>query len=64
VAGARNVDKFDRRCMLSLHRAGIIIGDISLRSSGLRFKLVEIAGKGPVHRTLEAGAAVVTKVAG
>jgi putative redox protein len=26
-------------------------------------KLIEIAGKCPVHRTLEAGAAVVTKVA-
>ena len=28
----------------------------------LAAKLVEIAGKCPVHRTLEAGAAVVTKV--
>jgi uncharacterized OsmC-like protein/alpha-beta hydrolase superfamily lysophospholipase len=30
--------------------------------AGLRGKLVEIAGKCPVHRTLEAGSAVVTKV--
>ena len=29
----------------------------------LAAKLVEIAGKCPVHRTLEGGAAVVTKVA-
>src|SRR5262245_37735546 len=28
VAGAGNIDKFDRRCMLSLHRAGVVIGDI------------------------------------
>ncbi len=28
----------------------------------LAAKLIEIAGKCPVHRTLEAGAAVVTKV--
>jgi putative redox protein len=32
--------------------------------AALADKLVEIAGKCPVHRTLEAGAAVVTKVAG
>ena len=31
--------------------------------AALAGKLVEIAGKCPVHRTLEAGAAVVTKVA-
>jgi putative redox protein len=32
--------------------------------AALADKLIEIAGKCPVHRTLEAGAAVVTKVAG
>ncbi len=32
--------------------------------AALRDKLIEIADKCPVHRTLEAGAAVVTKVAG
>jgi putative redox protein len=31
--------------------------------ASLADKLIEIAGKCPVHRTLEAGAAVVTKVA-
>ena len=32
--------------------------------AALADKLIEIAGKCPVHRTLEAGAAAVTKVAG
>jgi putative redox protein len=32
--------------------------------AAVRERLVEIANKCPVHRTLEAGAAVVTKIVG
>jgi uncharacterized OsmC-like protein/alpha-beta hydrolase superfamily lysophospholipase len=47
------IDRFER--VISVE------GDVD---QALADKLVEIAGKCPVHRTLEAGAAVVTKVSG
>lgn len=47
------IDRFERRITIA--------GDID---AALEAKLLEIADKCPVHRTLEAGAAVVTHVAG
>ena len=47
------IDRFERTISVE--------GDVD---AALADKLLEIAGKCPVHRTLEAGAAVVTKVAG
>ena len=47
------IDRFERVIAIE--------GDIA---PDLRSKLAEIAGKCPVHRTLEAGAAVITRVAG
>jgi uncharacterized OsmC-like protein/alpha-beta hydrolase superfamily lysophospholipase len=47
------IDRFERTISVE--------GEID---AGLADKLVEIAGKCPVHRTLEAGAAVVTRLAG
>ena len=46
------IDRFERK---------ITVADTQL-DDDLRAKLVEIAGKCPVHRTLEASSAVVTKV--
>ena len=46
------IDRFERRIAVE--------GDLEAE---VRDKLIEIAGKCPVHRTLEAGAAVVTKLA-
>ena len=46
------IDRFERR---------IAVADTELDET-LRDKLIEIAGKCPVHRTLEASSAVVTKV--
>jgi uncharacterized OsmC-like protein/alpha-beta hydrolase superfamily lysophospholipase len=48
-----NIDRFERTISVD---GGV--------DAALADKLIEIAGKCPVHRTLEAGAAVVTKVAG
>jgi uncharacterized OsmC-like protein/alpha-beta hydrolase superfamily lysophospholipase len=48
------IDRFERT--ISVEGGGV--------DAALADKLIEIAGKCPVHRTLEAGAAVVTKVAG
>ena len=42
----------------------IVLLSLASAHAALAGKLIEIAGKCPVHRTLEAGAAVVTKVAG
>ena len=47
------IDRFERVIAIE--------GDIA---PDLRSKLAEIAGKCPVHRTLESGAAVITRVAG
>ena len=47
------IDRFERRITVA--------GDID---AALEKKLLEIADKCPVHRTLEAGAAVVTHIAG
>ncbi len=46
------IDRFERRITIA--------GEID---EALQAKLLEIADKCPVHRTLEAGAAVVTKIA-
>ena len=51
-----------------LHSASVAAPERTISVEGgvdaaLADKLIEIAGKCPVHRTLEAGAAAVTKVA-
>jgi endonuclease YncB( thermonuclease family) len=51
-------------CRATLHRFERTISVEGGADAALAGKLIEIAGKCPVHRTLEAGAAVVTKVAG
>jgi methylphosphotriester-DNA--protein-cysteine methyltransferase len=51
-------------CRASLHRFERTISVEGGADAALADKLIEIAGKCPVHRTLEAGAAAVTKVAG
>jgi uncharacterized OsmC-like protein len=43
-----------------LERVISVEGDVE---PGLAAKLIEIAGKCPVHRTLESGAVIVTKLA-
>ena len=47
------IDRFERRISVN----GVVDDEV-------RDKLLEIADKCPVHRTLESGAAVVTKFAG